>query len=112
MLDRMNEIVSEVVGRVRKDIAKDPLAVLPVRIMKEINDQIPEIKHVLTPAPITIQLDGLRVKLPYDEFHKRVENIEFDEGPLLSEVAKVMPSKMKNYILIKIQPKSEVGFVI
>lgn len=111
-LDKMNEMVSEMVGRVRKEIAKDPLAVLPARVMKEIKDQIPEIEHVLTPAPITIQLDGLRVKLPYDEFHKRVENIEFDEGPLLSEVAKVMPSKMKNYILIKIQRKSEVGFVI
>ena len=111
-LDRMNEIVSEVVGRMRKDIAKDPLAVLPVRIMKEIKDQIPEIEHVLTPAPITIQLDGLRVKLPYDEFHERVLNIEFDEGPLLSEVANVMQSKMKNYILIKIQRRSEVGFVI
>lgn len=111
-LDRMNEIVSEVVGRVRKNIAKDPLAVLPARIMKEIKDQIPEINYVLTPAPITIQLDGLRVKLPYDEFHEKLKNIEFDEGPLLLEMANVMPSKMKNYILIKIKSKSEVGFVI
>ena len=111
-LERMNEKVSEIVGRVREEIAKDPLAVLPARVMKEIKDQIPEIEHVLTPAPITIQLDGLRVKLPYDKFHKKVENIEFDEGPLLSEIAKVMPSKMKNYILIKIERKSEVGFVI
>ncbi|MCL7410619.1 MAG: methanogenesis marker 7 protein [Methanosarcinaceae archaeon] len=111
-LDTMNEMVSEMVDRVREEIAKDPLVVLPVRIMKEIKDQIPEIEHVLTPAPITIQLDGLRVKLPYDEFHERVENIEFDEGLTLSEVAKVMPSKMKNYILIKVQRKSEIGFVI
>ena len=111
-LDNMNARVSEMVDRVREDIAKDPLVALPARIMKEIKDQIPEIEHVLTPAPITIQLDGLRVKLPYDEFHERVKNIEFDEGPLLSEVARVMPSKMKNYILIKVQRKSEVGFVI
>ncbi|MDF1533472.1 MAG: methanogenesis marker 7 protein [Methanosarcinaceae archaeon] len=111
-LDRMNEMVSEMVDRVREEIAKDPLVVLPVRIMKEIKDQIPEIEHVLTPAPITVQLDGLRVKLPYDEFHEKVENIEFDEGLTLSEVAKVMPSKMKNYILIKVQRKSEIGFVI
>ncbi len=111
-LDKMNKMVSEMVDSVREDISKDPLVVLPARIMKEIKDQIPEIEHVLTPAPITIQLDGLRVKLPYDEFHEKVENIEFDEGPILSEVAKVTPSKMKNYILIKIQSKSEVGFVI
>jgi len=111
-LGRMNEMVSEMVDRVREEIAKDPLVVLPVRIMKEIKDQIPEIEHVLTPAPITVQLDGLRVKLPYDKFHEKVENIEFDEGPILSEVAKVTPSKMKNYILIKVQRKSEIGFVI
>ena len=111
-LDKMNKMVSEMVDGMREDIAKDPLAVLPARVMKEIKDQVPEIENVLTPAPITIQLDGLRVKLPYDEFHEKVEKIEFDEGPILSEVAKVMPSKMKNYILIKVQRKSEVGFVI
>ena len=111
-LDKMNEMVSQMVDSVRGEIAKDPLVVLPARVMKEIKDQIPEIEHVLTPAPITIQLDGIRLKLPYDEFHEKVEKIEFDEGAILSEVAKVTASKMKNYILIKIQRKSEVGFVI
>lgn len=111
-LDRMTEKVSEMVEDMRKDLAKDPLAVLPARVMKEIQDQVPEIHDVLTPAPITLQLDGLRVKVPYDELHERIENIEFDEGPRLKEIARVMPSKMKNYILIKILRKSDVGFVI
>ncbi|MBN1134306.1 MAG: methanogenesis marker 7 protein [Methanosarcinaceae archaeon] len=111
-LDTMSKKVGELIDQRRGEISKDPLAVLPARVMKEISDQIPEIEYVMTPAPITLQLDGLRVKLPYGEYHERIENLEFDEGPLLSEIAKVMPSKMKNYILIKIQHKSEVGFVI
>jgi putative methanogenesis marker protein 7 len=111
-LDTMSEKVGELIDQRRGEIAKDPLAVLPPRVMKEISDQVPEIQNVMTPAPITLQLDGLRVKLPYNEYHERVENLEFDEGPLLSEIAWVIPSKMKNYILIKIQHKSEVGFVI
>jgi len=111
-LDTMSEKVGGLIEYMRKEIAKDPLAVLPARVMKEITEQVPQIEYVMTPAPITLQLDGLRVKLPYDEYHEHLENLEFDEGPILSEIARVMPSKMKNYILIKIQHESEVGFVI
>jgi methyl coenzyme M reductase subunit C-like uncharacterized protein (methanogenesis marker protein 7) len=108
----MNQKVAEVVGLMREDMSKDPLSVLPPRVMKEIYEQIPQIEQVLTPAPVTLQLDGLRVKLPYAEFHKKVEDLEFDEGTRLTELARVLPSKMKNYILIKIKRESEVGFAI
>jgi putative methanogenesis marker protein 7 len=111
-LDIMNQKVAEVVGLIREDMSKDPLSVLPPRVMKEIYEQIPQIEQVLTPAPVTLQLDGLRVKLPYAEFHKKVEDLEFDEGTRLIELARVLPSKMKNYILIKIKRESEVGFAI
>ena len=67
---------------------------------------------MLSPAPLTLQLNGVRVKLPYDEFHEKIENLEFDEGVILSELANVSRSKIKNYILIKIKSKSDVGFAI
>ncbi|WP_406660467.1 methanogenesis marker 7 protein [Methanolobus sp. ZRKC3] len=111
-LDVMNEKVGEVIENMRRDLSKDQLAVLPPRVMKEIHEQIPEIWDILTPAPITLQLDGLRVKLPYDDFHERIGNLEFDEGLKLSEIASITPSKMKNYILIKIKRESEVGFAV
>jgi len=111
-LESLNAGVSELVGKIRTELAKDPLAVLPARVMKEIENQIPEIHNVLSPGPITLQLKGLRVKLPYEAFHKRVENLEFDEGVFLSELANISRSKMKNYILIKIKYKSDVGFSI
>lgn len=109
-LDVLLEKVIEVVEKMREDIAKDPLAVLPARVMKEIHEQIPEIFEVYSPAPVTLQLDGLRVKLPYDDFHERVENLEFDEGVVLSDFASVTRSRMKNYILVKIKRESETGF--
>ena len=111
-LDVLNKKVGEVIENMREDISKDQLAVLPPRVMKEIHEQIPEIWDVLTPAPITLQLDGLRVKLPYDDFHERIGDLEFDEGLRLSEIATITPSKMKNYILIKIKRESEVGFAV
>lgn len=109
-LDNLLEKVVGVVEKMREDLAKDPLAVLPPRVMKEIHEQIPEIFDVFSPAPVTLQLDGLRVKLPYDEFHERVENLEFDEGVRLSDMASITKSRMKNYILVKIKRESEVGF--
>jgi len=108
-MDVLNEKVGEIVNLKRENIAKDPLAVLPARLMKEVQEQVPDILNVLTPAPITLQLDGMRVKLPYDRYHEAVGNIVFDEGFLLSDVANILPSKMKDYILVKIKRRSEVA---
>ena len=111
-LNRLNEEIGKIANNIRKEQAKDPLAVIPARLMKEIENQVPAIQTVLSPAPLTLQLSGVRVKLPYDEFHGKIENLEFDEGVILSELANVSRSKMKNYILIKIKSKSDVGFAI
>ncbi|ABE52790.1 methanogenesis marker 7 protein [Methanococcoides burtonii] len=108
-MDVLNEKVGEIVNLKRESIAKDPLAVLPARLMKEVQEQVPVILSVLTPAPITLQLDGMRIKLPYDRYRDAVGNIEFDEGFLLSDVANILPSKMKDYILVKIKRRSEVA---
>ncbi|MBE0521152.1 MAG: methanogenesis marker 7 protein [Candidatus Methanoperedenaceae archaeon] len=111
-LDRLAEVTGNVLDDVRKEIAKDPLAIAPVRIKKELEEQIPELIDSLHPLPITLQMKGVRVKLPYDEYHERIENIEFVEGVKMKEVADVLPSKMRNFILIKARPKSETGFLI
>jgi putative methanogenesis marker protein 7 len=111
-LDRLNEEVGKIADNIRKQQARDPLAIIPARVMKEIENQVSDIHKVLSPAPLTLQLNGVRVKLPYDEFHEKIENLAFDEGVILSELANVSKSKMKNYILIKIKSKSDVGFAI
>ncbi len=111
-LDKLAEVIGKVLDDVRKEIAKDPPSIAPPRIKKEIEEQVQEIIDSLHPLPITLQLNGARVKLPYEEFHEMLENIRFVEGVTLKEVAQVLPSKMRNFILIKPRPKSETGFVI
>lgn len=111
-LDRLAVVIGEVLDNVRKELSKDPPAVAPPRIKKEIEEQIPEILDSLHPLPIALQMNGARVKLPYEQYHEQIENIKFVEGVTLKEVAQVLPSKMRNFILIKALPKSETGFVI
>jgi putative methanogenesis marker protein 7 len=111
-LDVMNDTVGELVGTLREKLAKDPPSILPARAMKEIENQVPEVLSSLAPSPLVLKLSGVRVKLPYDLFHEKVENVEFDEGPKLSELADITKSKMNDYILVQIKPKSEVGFEI
>jgi putative methanogenesis marker protein 7 len=96
----------------REELAKDPLCVNPLRLMDELNQQIPEIIQSLSPTPITLHLDGMRVKLPYDEFSEKIKEIKLIEGPYLSELADVCPSRMRGYIILKIKPKSVTGFTL
>lgn len=111
-LDKLAEVIGKVLDDVRVELSKDPPSVAPPRIKKEIEEQIPEIMDSLHPLPITLQMNGARVKLPYEEYHERIENLRFVEGVTMKEVARVMPSKMRNFILIKALPKSETGYVI
>ncbi len=111
-LDKLAEVIGKVLDNVRAELAKDPPSVAPPRIKKELEEQIPELMDSLHPLPVTLQMNGARVKLPYEEYHEQMENIKFVEGVTMKEVARVMPSKMRNFILIKALPKSETGYVI
>ncbi|HLB71542.1 MAG TPA: methanogenesis marker 7 protein [Candidatus Methanoperedens sp.] len=111
-LDKLADVIGKVLDNVRQEIAKDPPSVAPPRIKKEIEEQIPEIIDSLHPLPITLQMNGARVKLPYEEYHEKLENIQFVEGMSMKDVAQVLPSKMRNFVLIRARPKSETGFVI
>ena len=111
-LDKLSAVIGKVLDDVRIEIAKDPPSVAPPRRKKEREEQIPEIVDNLHPLPITLQMGGVRVKLPYEEYHEQIENIKFVEGVTMKEVARVLPSKMRNFILIKAIPKSETGFMI
>ncbi|NLI62306.1 MAG: methanogenesis marker 7 protein [Methanosarcinaceae archaeon] len=111
-LDVMNEKVSELADKMREDLAKDPPAVLPARVMKEIENQVPEVAESLAPSAMTLKLTGVRVKLPYDKYADKIKDVEFEEGVKLTDVADIVKSKMNDYILVNIKPKSEIGFEI
>ena len=64
-----------------------------------------------SPLPIALNLGGVRVKLPYERYKDAVKAVTFDEGVTLGEIATIMPSHMKDYILVRILPASETGYV-
>ncbi|MDD1718453.1 MAG: methanogenesis marker 7 protein [Methanoregulaceae archaeon] len=114
-LTKLDEIVAEVTSVLdhrREEIAKDPLSVSPARLMEVIEEQVPDIGDVTSPTPITVQIAGLRVKLPYDTFADQVKAAGIEGGITVGDVADVLPSRMRDYILVRIKPFSETNIVV
>jgi putative methanogenesis marker protein 7 len=114
-LDKLDEIVAEVtrvLEKKREEIAKDPLSVAPARLMGLIREKVPAILDVTSPTPLTVQMAGLRVKLPYDTFAPDLRKIEIEDGITLGDIADIVPSRMRDYILVRIRPFSETNTVL
>ena len=111
-LDEIVEVITQVVEKKRDDIAKDPLSVSPARLMDLIREKIPDIGLVTSPTPLTVQMRGLRVKLPYDRYAAPLRALEIEDGIKVGDVSEVVPSRMRDYILVKILPFSETNTVI
>ena len=110
-LDNIVEVVGRALDKTRAAINKDPLTTSPPRVMDAVREQVPEVEFSYSPLPIALNLTGLRVKLPYDLYKDKVKAVTFDEGVKLGEVATIRPSRMKDYILVRILPSTETGFV-
>ncbi len=114
-LAKLDEIILEitrVLEKKRISIAKDPLSVSPARLMDLMKEQVPEILDVTSPTPLTVQMDGLRVKLPYDTFAGKIRAIEIEDGIKVGDVSELTPSRMRDYILLRIRPFSETNVVV
>jgi putative methanogenesis marker protein 7 len=114
-LDKLDEIIAEItriIEKTREDISKDPLSVSPARLMDLIREKVPDILDVTSPTPLTVQMRGLRVKLPYDRYAAPLRAIEIEDGITIGDVAEIVPSRMRDYILVKILPFSETNMVI
>ncbi|WOF15705.1 methanogenesis marker 7 protein [Methanoplanus sp. FWC-SCC4] len=111
-LDDMVDEVSTVLGIKREDMSKDELSISPARLMSIIEEDLSVIKTSTHPTPITIQIAGLRLKIPYDDYFKYVRAIEVDKGIKIEDIAEVLPSRMRNYIWIKIRPFSETNIMV
>ena len=110
-LDNIVEMVGRALDKTREAIAKDPLTTSPPRVMDAVREQVPEVEFSYSPLPIALNLTGVRVKLPYAGYRDKVAAVTFDDGVKLGEVATIRPSRMKDYILVRILPSSETGFV-
>ncbi|MCK4270151.1 MAG: methanogenesis marker 7 protein [Methanogenium sp.] len=111
-LDTLIEVVAKVLDNKRDEIAKDPLSVSPPRLMRVIDEKMQITAGSTHPTPITVQISGLRVKIPYEEFADNIRAIEIDYGITVGDVAEVLPSEMRNYIWIRIRPFSETNLMV
>ncbi len=106
-LDRLVETTEKILNDKKREMALDPPLVPAIVVKNAIENQVREIKDVISPAPVTSQLDGVRVKLNYDKYHDLIENVIIDDKKL-SEFAEIKKSFMYDYILVKINSESSL----
>ena len=106
-LTKLVETCEEILNNRKRDMVHDPPIVPSIVVKNAIENQVDAIKDVLSPLPVTGQLDGVRVKLNYDMYHEEIENV-IVEGRKLSEVAEIKKSAMYDYILVKIFTESSL----
>ncbi|NLI73879.1 MAG: methanogenesis marker 7 protein [Euryarchaeota archaeon] len=105
-LEEISNRVEEVIRQKRYELDEDPLFVHPA----EIKDRIAELDAVqrsLRPAPIVLHLDGLRVKIPYEEWKDQIADVEV-YGRRLGDIARISNSRLGNSTIIRIKTRAEV----
>ena len=106
-LDKLVETIEGILNDKKQEMALDAPLVPSIVVKNAIENQVREIKDVISPAPLTTQLDGVRVKLNYDKYADTVANVVVD-GKKLSEIAEIKKSFMYDYILVKINSESSL----
>lgn len=112
VLENIANAVTRCIDKRREEIDNDPPAVPPFYVKGQIEHQISAMKNVMSPAPIVVKLDGLRVKLPFNKFREKILNVNLTDKFKIKDVAQLKESQMKNHTLIKILPESVVGAVV
>ena len=106
-LDNLVETIERILSDKKREMALDPPLVPSIVVKNAIENQVPEIKDVISPTPVTSQLDGVRVKLNYDKYADVIADVVID-GKKLSELAEIKKSFMYDYILVKINSESSL----
>ena len=100
-LKQLVQTVEDLLEKRKKELAQDPPIAPSILVKNEIENQVPAIKEVLSPTPITSQLSGLRVKLDYDKYHEVIENVVIGENKL-KDIADIKKSHFYDYILVEL----------
>lgn len=106
-LRELASISEDIISKQKEDLSDDPLIISPIITKIAIERKVSEIEHVNSPMAIVSQLDGVRVKLPYDEFHEEIADVDV-EGYRLGDISEIKKSKMYDHILVKILPESSL----
>jgi len=105
-LEEVSDKVQKIITQKRRDVDLDPLFVHPAEI-KDRLDELEAIQENLRPAPVVLHVDGVRAKVPYEQFKDKIADLEI-YGRKLGEIAEIRPSRMEGSVLIKIKTRSQV----
>ena len=111
-LDELIAEVSRVLDEKRSRLARDPLSLSPARLMDVILDNVPAVHEVLSPIPIVVQMDGVRIKLPYAEYADEIAKVVIEDTITIGDIVTLSPSRMQDYILAKILPMSDTKVML
>ena len=106
-LDKLVETIEQILSDRKREMALDAPLVPSIVVKNAIENQVSEIKDVISPTPVTSQLDGVRVKLNFDKYADLIADVVID-GKKLSELAEIKKSFMYDYILVKINSESSL----
>ncbi|MBF4473842.1 methanogenesis marker 7 protein [Methanobacterium formicicum] len=106
-LRNLAEVVEDILDNRRKEMMDDPPIVPSILVKTEIENQVKAVEEIYSPAPIVSQLDGVRVKLNYDEHKDEIAEVKVDEYRL-GDVSEIKKSLMYDYILVKLLPESSI----
>ena len=106
-LDTLVETIEGILNDKKREMTLDAPLVPSIVVKNAIENQVDEIKDVISPTPVTSQLDGVRVKLNYDKYADKIADVVID-GKKLSEISEIKKSKMYDYILVKINSESSL----
>ena len=104
-LNNLVETIETILNNKKREMTLDSPLVPSIVVKNAIENQVSAIEDIISPAPITVQLDGVRIKLNYDKYHEVIENVVIDDKKL-SELAEIKKSFMYDYILVKIHTES------
>jgi putative methanogenesis marker protein 7 len=105
-LEETAAALGKVIEARRREIDEDPLFIHPAEVKQRI-ESLEVVQRSLRPAPIVLHLDGLRVKIPYEEWKDELANIDIF-GHKLGEVTAISGARIGGSTIMKILTKSEV----
>ena len=107
-LDIFNKMVNEIskaVEKRRREIEEDPLILEPMYLKKILEENVEGIDKIISPIPIVLNVDGVKVKMPLNQFKEKIKNVEFD-GRKIEEYCNIYQSPYSKFTILKIYTKS------
>ncbi len=106
-LEEVADTLEKVLKEKKRILEEDPLYVHPAEV-KTVLEEYEPINMCLRPAPMVLHLDGIRVKIPYQEHAEYLRNVMIYGRPL-GEIATIEPSKIDDSsVVIRIKTRSQV----